>query len=105
MSSRLRTVLAHPGFRRYAGNGLWVLLEQAMRGVLGVVVGVCVARYLGPGAFGTFAYVLSIIALIAAAARLGLDAVLVRNLVHREGEGPADAARDTVCKGSENTGR
>ena len=48
--------------------------------LLGLVVSVWVARYLGPGQFGELAYVLAYIALFQAIATLGLDGIVVRDI-------------------------
>ncbi|CAD5109709.1 hypothetical protein PSEWESI4_04015 [Pseudomonas carbonaria] len=58
-----------------------MLSEQLLRIVAGVFVGIYIARYLGPELFGALSYVLAISAFILAVVRLGMDAVLVRDLV------------------------
>lgn len=59
-----------------------MLAEQLLRILSGVFVGIYVARYLGPEQFGILSYVLAISAFILSVARLGMDAVLVRELVN-----------------------
>lgn len=58
-----------------------MLAEQLLRILTGVFVGIYIARYLGPEQFGVLSYVLAISAFVLAIARLGMDAVLVRELV------------------------
>lgn len=72
---------AHAGFRRYAANTSWMFAEQALRLAAGVLVGVWVARYLGPEKFGQYSYAIAFVAIFAGIAKLGLDSVLVRELV------------------------
>lgn len=55
--------------------------EQMMRVVAGVLVGLWVARYLGPAQFGLFSYSVAFAALFSSIAKLGLDSILVRDLV------------------------
>lgn len=55
--------------------------EQMLRIFTGVFVGIYIARYLGPEQFGVLSYVLALAAFILAIARLGMDAILVRELV------------------------
>jgi O-antigen/teichoic acid export membrane protein len=55
--------------------------EQILRMVAGLLVGVWVARYLGPAQFGLFSYSVAFAALFSSISRLGLDSIVVRNLV------------------------
>ena len=48
---------------------------------VGVLVGLWVARYLGPHRFGQFNYAIALSALFGAIANLGLDNVVIRELV------------------------
>ncbi len=53
---------------------------------LGFFVGIWVARYLGPERFGLFSYAQSFVALFAAIATLGLDGIVIRELVNDENQ-------------------
>jgi O-antigen/teichoic acid export membrane protein len=77
--------MATANFQKYASNSIWMLAEQGLRIVAGVFVGIYIARYLGPEQFGVLSYVLAISAFVMALSRLGMDAVLVRELVTQEG--------------------
>lgn len=55
--------------------------EQILRMVVGLLVGIWVARYLGPAQFGIFSYALAFAALFGSIAKLGLDSIVVRDLV------------------------
>jgi len=59
-----------------------MLAEQLLRILSGVCVGIYIARYLGPEQFGVLSYLLAISAFILGVARLGMDAILVRELVN-----------------------
>ena len=72
----------HKGFRRYLFNTSWLFGEQALRILAGLFVGIYVARYLGPEQFGVYSYSLAFVALFSAVGRLGLDGILVRDLVN-----------------------
>jgi ABC-type Fe3+ transport system permease subunit len=48
-----RWVLSHGGFRRYFKNTGWMFVGQAFN-IVSVIVGIWVARYLGPENFGVF---------------------------------------------------
>jgi len=68
----------------YITNSLWMLLEKVLRIVSGILVGVLVARYLGPAKFGTISYALNLIAIFTIISTLGLDALVVRELLTRK---------------------
>ena len=76
----------HQGFRRYFANTSWLFAEQILRIIAGLLVGIYVARYLGPEKFGTFNYALAFVALFASFAKLGLDGIIVRDLVNVPGK-------------------
>lgn len=76
----------HTGFRRYAVNTSWMFAEQMMRLVAGLLVGIWVARYLGPAQFGLFSYAMAFAALFSSIAKLGLDGIVVRDLVREPGQ-------------------
>ena len=64
------------------GNSGWLLTDKATRLVIGLVIGIWMARVLGPAQFGQFNYALAYVALFSSVATLGLDGIVVRNLVH-----------------------
>jgi len=70
-----------PGVRRVLSNTAWMYADRILRMTVGLVVGVWIARYLGPQVFGKFSYALALVALFGALSTLGLDRVLVRDLV------------------------
>lgn len=69
------------GFRRYFANTSWLMGHRVLRMVVALFVGVYVARYLGPERFGLLSYAGSFVALFTALATLGLDGIMVRELV------------------------
>lgn len=73
--------LTHQGFRRYFANTSWMFTEQILRMVAGLLVGVWVARYLGPEQFGVFSYAIAFASLFSSIAKLGLDGIVIRDLV------------------------
>jgi len=80
---KLEALKNHQGFRRYAANTSWMMAEQILRIIAGLLVGIWVARYLGPEQFGLFSYVLAFTAIFGGIAKLGLDSILVRELVNQ----------------------
>jgi len=80
----------NPKLRQIIGNTGWLFSEKLLQMGLGLVVGVWVARYLGPTQFGLFSYALSFTALFSPLAKLGLDRIVVRDIV----QNPSD--RQTI---------
>lgn len=60
-----------------------MLLEKSARIISGILVGVLVVRYLGDAQFGVISYGLSIIAVLTIFSTLGLDSLVVRELITR----------------------
>src|SRR4051812_2749470 len=68
-------------------NSAWLIADKVVRLGLGLVVWVWLARHFGPATFGVWNYAIAFVALFGAFASLGLDGVVVRELV-REGSEP-----------------
>ncbi len=84
MIHKLQTLLKYEGFMRYFKNTSWLLGEKILRMIVGLFVGIWVARYLGPEQFGLLSYVQSFVGLFSAIATLGLDGIVVREIVKDE---------------------
>lgn len=67
--------------KRVVANILWLMLDRGLRLILAVGVGVWLARYLGPSDFGTLNYVIAFLALLSPLATLGLEDIVVRDLI------------------------
>lgn len=74
------------GFKRYFANTSWIFGEKILRMIVGLFVGIWVARYLGPERFGLLSYAMSFVGLFTAFATLGLDGIVVRELIRDESE-------------------
>ena len=81
LTQLVHSARTHAGFRRYAANTTWMFAEQMLRMVAGLLVGIWVARYLGPTQFGLFSYAVAFASLFSSIAKLGLDSIVVRDLV------------------------
>lgn len=81
LRSKILALKSHEGFRRYAANTSWMLGEKILRMTAGLFVGIWVARYLGPEQFGLLSYAQSFVFLFSAIATLGLDGIVIRELV------------------------
>lgn len=84
IKQKIEHLLAHQGFLKYFKNTSWLLAEKVLRLLLGLFVGIWVARYLGPEQFGLLSYAQSFVGLFLAFSTLGLDGIVVRELVKNE---------------------
>lgn len=67
--------------RAAVANTGWLFADKIVRILVGLLVVIWIARYLGPQQFGLYNYALALVALFGVAASLGLDGVVVRELV------------------------
>ena len=81
MLAKLKSLKNHQGFKKYFANTSWLFIEKILRMVVGLFVGIWVARYLGPEKFGLLSYAQSFVGLFGVIATLGLDGILVREIV------------------------
>jgi len=82
----LPTVLRHRfegriSAQRVMTNAFWLSSDHVYRLAIGVVVSVWMMRYLGPQQFGQISFALAFVALFSGFSNLGLDGVIVRDLV------------------------
>lgn len=80
-------------------NTVWLLSERVVTILFTFTVGVVLARYLGPNDFGIYNYLISILSLLTPLTALGLNAVVVRNLVdvQKENEEQTNIILGTSC--------
>ncbi|MBE5792268.1 MAG: flippase [Clostridiales bacterium] len=74
---------------KVANNAVWIIGGKVVQSILGVVIAMLTARYLGPSNYGLINYASSLVAFVAPIAKLGLDSILVNELINhsdREGE-------------------
>lgn len=70
-----------PNLLKIVDNIGWLFLDKILRMGVGLLVGVWVARYLGPEQFGLFNYATAFVSLFSAIAVLGLQGIVVRDIV------------------------
>lgn len=79
---RLRhRILSHSGLHSILDNMGWLFFDKFVRMGSGLFVGAWIARYLGPEQFGMLNFSIAFAALFGIAATLGLDGIVVRELV------------------------
>jgi O-antigen/teichoic acid export membrane protein len=74
----------NPGVQKYLANTSWLFGEKILRMALGLVIGVWVTRFLGPEQFGLFSYIISFVGIFTIFSTLGLDSIVVRELVKNQ---------------------
>jgi PST family polysaccharide transporter len=62
-------------------NGIWLVLEKAVRSIMTLMVGAWVVRYLGPDQYGQLSYVIIFISFFQALSSLGIDGILIREII------------------------
>jgi PST family polysaccharide transporter len=72
-----------PHLRKLGTNVSWLLFDRVLRMGVGVIVLGIVSRFLTPPVFGELNYAISLVALFAAVATLGVDGIVIRELVRR----------------------
>jgi len=82
LPSFLRSRIIHrPNLQKILINTGWLFGDKILRMGMGLLVGVWVARYLGPAQFGLLNYAMAFVALFSSVAILGLNGIVVRDLV------------------------
>jgi O-antigen/teichoic acid export membrane protein len=80
-TEKIQHLKNHVGFIRYFKNTSWLLGEKILRVLVGLYVSIWIVRYLGPEQFGLLSYAQSFVFLFTAITTLGLDGIVVRELV------------------------
>ena len=68
-------------FQEAIENSGWLIADKVLRMGVGLLVGVWVARYLGPAQYGLMSYAASLVGLAGAVAGLGIDTIVIRDLI------------------------
>ena len=77
-----------PGLHKIILSVGWLSAERFLRMLLSLSVGVYLIRYLGSENFGKLSYSFSFVGLFALFTRLGLNNIIVRNLVQEDESTP-----------------
>jgi len=84
LNDKVKKLKLSAGFKKYFVNTSWLFFEKIIGMAVSFFVGVYVARYLGPANFGLLSYAASFVGLFAIISTLGLDNIVVRELVKDE---------------------
>lgn len=75
--------LRSEGFRKYFRNTSWLFIDRVVRLASVLITSIAVTRYLGPELFGQLNYASAFVGIFFALTSMGLDDILVRDLVRR----------------------
>jgi PST family polysaccharide transporter len=78
---RSKYFAGRPTLQKVLSNIVWLFLDKVLRMGVGLFVIAWIARYLGPEQFGLWNYAIAFTSLFGAFATLGLDGIVVRELV------------------------
>ncbi|NMF63047.1 flippase [Brasilonema octagenarum] len=78
---KLSLLKSNSGLRAIIANTGWLFADRILRMGVGLLVGVWIARYLGVQQYGLLNYAIAFVSLFSPFATLGLDNVVVRDLV------------------------
>ena len=82
--SKLRAVLTSAGaYRRETANISWLVGDRVVRVFGTFLIGLCIARLLGPVDFGGYSYALTLIALLTLIVSLGLNGTVVKYVLEQ----------------------
>jgi len=76
-----RRIAHRPNLVKIVDNISWLFFDKILRMGVGVLVGVWIARYLGPEQFGLLNFATAFTSLFGAIAALGLQGIVVRDIV------------------------
>ncbi len=92
LPATLREKVKHrPNLLLALSNTGWLFGDKVLRMGIGLLVGVWIARYLGPEQFGLLNYAVAVVALFGAVASVGLNGIVVRDLLNQP-----EAANNTL---------
>ena len=68
-------------FKKVLSNTVWLISDKIIRMAIGLFVAAWVARYLGPDQYGLLNFSLALVALVGVLSNLGLQELIIRNIV------------------------
>jgi len=72
----------HPVTHKIVANISWLFFDKLLRLGLGLIIIIWLARYLGPEQFGLLNFIIALIAVFSVLSTLGLNIIVVRDLVN-----------------------
>lgn len=85
LRARLQNIWNHSGFQKYFRNTGWMFVGQ-MTMIISLFLNIWIARALGPTHFGSLSYIFAFTGMFAFIANLGIQDILVRDIVKNPSE-------------------
>jgi Membrane protein involved in the export of O-antigen and teichoic acid len=82
----LKIISKYEKYKKYLNNTFWIIGDKLTNLVVGFLVTVVVARYLGPEDFGLFSYAISVSTLFSVIGHMGISGLVVREIVKKPSE-------------------
>jgi len=76
-------IASNPQLQGIVSNTGWMMGDNIIRKAVGLLVGVLLARHLGPQLYGEFSYAIAFVSILAPIAVLSLDAISVQRIVQK----------------------
>ena len=67
--------------RKVIHNAEWIVVCRIIQSILGLVVSMMTARYLGPSNYGVISYAASLVAFVTPVMQLGFNSILVQEII------------------------
>ncbi|SIN79205.1 flippase [Salinivibrio sp. ES.052] len=82
----MKIISVYEKYKKYLNNTFWIIGDKLTNLVVGFLVTVVVARYLGPEDFGLFSYAISVSTLFSVIGHMGISGLVVREIVKKPSE-------------------
>ena len=69
-----------PNTRQLLSNTSWLFADKLLQMVIGLFIGIWVAKYLGPEQFGLYNYATSLVLMVSPLASMGIESLVVRDI-------------------------
>lgn len=82
--SKITNIKSRPEVLKLIRNMAWLFFDNFFRIAVGLLLGVWVARHLGPASFGQLSYVTAYVGIFAVGVGLGLQNVVIRDVLRKQ---------------------
>lgn len=72
--------------KRFIANTSWIIGSQIIKNLLGLVISIFTAKYLGPSNYGIIGYITSVCTFLTAVANLGLANIIIKEIIANKGK-------------------
>lgn len=74
-------MINNKGFIKYGKNSFLQIIDKFLRLIFGILIGVWVARYMGPERFGLYNFVISFVGIFSTFTALGIESIVIKELI------------------------